>query len=703
RAAFVVFATLAGISAVQAQTPVTEGFRDFSYGSDVTGRPTGEKPESKLWWNDGSWWGSLYVPSAGRYRIHRFDVNEQRWIDTGTSLDEREKSKADVLWDAPSGKLYVASHLYQSEGAPTSASGRARLYRYTYDPGSRTYTLDPGFPVTISLGRGEALTIAKDSNDRLWITYVESTRVKINHSLSSDTQWATPFDLPVDATSITVSSDDISAIIAFGGDRVGVMWSNQVTKKVYFSIHNDDDPVTQWSAPEQVLPNGPCSSNCADDHINLKTDTLGRVFAALKTSATSSSQPLIMLAVRGAGGGWDAYTVSRQSEKHTRPIVLLDESNDRVYVVDTNEGGGSAFIKSSSMSSISFPTGHGQVFIRSALDPHIDDVTSTKQNLNEQTGLLVIACDSGTQFYLHNFLSFGGPSGFPPDPPENLEAEAVSHEQIDLSWDDASDNEDTFHIERKTTGAFEEIASVPAGTTSFSDTGLNSSTTYTYRVRARNLFGTSAPSNEDEATTLSPGPRIKNITFEDGALVNATTGVDSVTGPVTLDGSGALKGTHSALLANVGPIYLEENFEAVGEIYLSLYVQLHALPPETTRIVVLVNGSTALANIQVTTAGRLRLRLGTTTIGALSPPLTIGETYRIGIHQKAGSGSNGVIEAFLSSGDDPFGGPFASTTTSSVTAATNRLRIGPTGSNDVNLGVDDIRLDAAAMPDPSDD
>ncbi|MDZ7343373.1 MAG: hypothetical protein ONA90_02540 [candidate division KSB1 bacterium] len=72
--------------------PVTVGYRDFSYGSTPAAEITGEKPQSKLWWNDGYWWGSLWANSTERYRIHRFDVTTQSWINTGTAIDNRAHS-----------------------------------------------------------------------------------------------------------------------------------------------------------------------------------------------------------------------------------------------------------------------------------------------------------------------------------------------------------------------------------------------------------------------------------------------------------------------------------------------------------------------------------------------------------------------------------------------------------------------------------
>jgi thermitase len=79
-----------------------------------------------------------------------------------------------------------------------------------------------------------------------------------------------------------------------------------------------------------------------------------------------------------------------------------------------------------------------------------------------------------------------------PDAPSNLSATAVSSSQIALNWSDNSAGESGFKLERSRDGAsFTQIASVGAGVTSFTDTGLLASTSYTYRVRAYNSTGNS--------------------------------------------------------------------------------------------------------------------------------------------------------------------------------------------------------------------
>ena len=59
-------AVLAGLVAGSLVAPtgarsaaVAVGYRDFSYSTSITA-PTGQKPESKLWYADGTWWGALW-------------------------------------------------------------------------------------------------------------------------------------------------------------------------------------------------------------------------------------------------------------------------------------------------------------------------------------------------------------------------------------------------------------------------------------------------------------------------------------------------------------------------------------------------------------------------------------------------------------------------------------------------------------------
>ena len=94
----------------------------------------------------------------------------------------------------------------------------------------------------------------------------------------------------------------------------------------------------------------------------------------------------------------------------------------------------------------------------------------------------------------------------PINAPANLYAEPVSSSQIILTWDDNSDNEDGFKIERSNNGtSFETIVTV--STDSYSDTGLIFETDYYFRVRAYYIDSDieyfSEYSNVTNATTFS--------------------------------------------------------------------------------------------------------------------------------------------------------------------------------------------------------
>ncbi|OQY27798.1 MAG: hypothetical protein B6244_09400 [Candidatus Cloacimonetes bacterium 4572_55] len=93
--------------------------------------------------------------------------------------------------------------------------------------------------------------------------------------------------------------------------------------------------------------------------------------------------------------------------------------------------------------------------------------------------------------------------GIVPISPDNLTAAAINSGQIDLAWDDNSDNETHFRVERRDgmNSTFTQIGELDADATEFSDTTVNPDQLYCYRVYALNGAGNSGYSNMDCATT----------------------------------------------------------------------------------------------------------------------------------------------------------------------------------------------------------
>jgi chitodextrinase len=512
--------TMTALLAGAAQAAVPTTYQDSAYTSTVRASPTADKPQSKLWFQDGSWWSLMLSPSDNV--IHIFELQgDHTWRDTGTVVDSRPTSTGDALWEASSNKLYVAS---RTVGSP------AKLARFSYSPATRTYNLDAYFPVSISPGGTESITIAKDSTGKLWATFTRQSQVWVTHSTTSDRTWTPPFMPPVGDTSIT--SDDISSIVTMRG-KVGFIWSDQLSQSFRFITHVDGAPDTAdgWGALEKPL----AGTRLADDHINIKnivSDDDGRLYAAIKTSIGDvSSDPstgtLIALLVRTNAGDWSSHTFGTVADDHTRPMVLLDETNREIYVFATAPvGGGSIHYKTSPMSSISFASGRGSKFVTWP-GGILNDVTGTKQPVNAGSGIVVLASDSSAYRYYHAELGLDSPDTQAPSVPVGLSASAASPALVELTWSTSTDNVGVAGYTVYRDG----VSVGTTTTTSFSDAAAAPNTTYTYTIDAFDAAqNRSAQSTAASVTT--PSPPAPGITFHGSSFAaNATATTLSIPAP----------------------------------------------------------------------------------------------------------------------------------------------------------------------------
>src|SRR5258706_2731979 len=95
-----------------------------------------------------------------------------------------------------------------------------------------------------------------------------------------------------------------------------------------------------------------------------------------------------------------------------------------------------------------------------------------------------------------------------PAAPFALAGAAKSDTQVYLAWHDNSWDESGFRIDRQTAGGwYQTIATLAAGTTSFTDSSLAGGTQYNYRVYAFNASGNSSYSNGVLVTTNASAPQ----------------------------------------------------------------------------------------------------------------------------------------------------------------------------------------------------
>ena len=120
---------------------------------------------------------------------------------------------------------------------------------------------------------------------------------------------------------------------------------------------------------------------------------------------------------------------------------------------------------------------------------------------------------SGTGSFEATVIGALGPVEPPPPPappaaPTGLSATSTTT-TVSLSWTDSSTTEEGFTVQRcRGDGCadFTTIATLPAGTTTYSDSGLSAETAYSYRVRSFNAGGASAWSETSTRTQSEPPP-----------------------------------------------------------------------------------------------------------------------------------------------------------------------------------------------------
>jgi mucin-19 len=147
-----------------------------------------------------------------------------------------------------------------------------------------------------------------------------------------------------------------------------------------------------------------------------------------------------------------------------------------------------------------------------------------------------------------------------PTAPSTLTATPVSSSQINLSWAASTDNVAVtgYTIERcsgQDCASFAQIAAASATSTTYSDTPLSSSTSYSYRVRATDAAANlSAYSNTATAATAAPIPNAPTL-----SAISPSSGVQGASVAVTLSGTGFVAGATTLAVSGTGVVVSSVN------------------------------------------------------------------------------------------------------------------------------------------------
>ena len=375
---------------------------------------TSDKPQSKLWHNDGYWWAC--IDDLQKLSIYRLEG--ATWVQAldlqAAVVPILKGGTSDALWDGRN--LFVAAY------DPIASL----VYKLGYDAAAKTYAVLPGFPVALPMRPGsETIVLDEDSTGRLWATYEAETKIYVTYTTSADhkTWLATPL-----AVGTGVNIDDISSVVAFGGNRIGVAWSDQTAQRLCFRVHRDADPPGTWQSLEVIRS----SFGCIDDHINLKADSEGRVFMAAKYYFDA-----VYVCRRNLDGSWTVAAGASGLDCGTRPILQLDQASRRVYVFYTrwetcvSVGTHAIEERVADLDNLLFsmPT----VVIRRP-SVSLNDASGCKQVL--PAGCMAVVCEGLGRAYWAGWGSVSGIGGSdpggalppPPPAPQNLAVDVVEED-----------------------------------------------------------------------------------------------------------------------------------------------------------------------------------------------------------------------------------------------------------------------------------
>ena len=333
---------------------------------------TGEKPQSKVWTHDGKWW-CVFPNSSGTW-VWRLDGTQ--WTNV-LKLSNSTQVHADVK------VVGSVIHALLFSGASTE------LVSIEYVPASHAYQAWSGRPANapIALDPGsETATIDVDSQGRMWLATdraATTDQIVAYYSDAPYESWSGPVTV---ATGI--NGDDISVVTAFPDGKIGVLWSNQNSRRFGFRTHLDGTDPTLWTADEVPASQSALEVGLgmADDHLHVAVALDGTLYAAVKTSYDTPGYPKMAMLVRRPGGTWD--DLHGLDDTGTRGIVLLDEAAGTVTVVYTSvEGAGDILYKESPTSAISFGAS------ATLMPGPLNDAMSAKANVS---GAVVVVAGTGS-------------------------------------------------------------------------------------------------------------------------------------------------------------------------------------------------------------------------------------------------------------------------------------------------------------------
>lgn len=314
----------------------------------------------------------------------------------------------------------------------------------------------------------------------------------VGSSANSNEAFATTAALAV----VTPNAPSDLSAVAASESGIDLSWADNSTNETNFVVQRSMSPSTGFT---MIATLGVNNTSYADTGLIAGTTYYYRMYAtnsignSTNSNEANATTDTSVAPVPNAPTGLSAVAVSEANIALSWSDNSIDETN---FVLQRSLSSGTGFV--------------------TIVTLNADATSYTDSGLTASTTYYyrVYATNNAANSANSNEVSAttDAPAITIPNAPSGLSAVTVSESSISLSWSDNSLNESNFVLQRSlSSGAgFVTIATLSANVKDYADNGLSASTTYYYRVYAKNSAGNSANSNETSATTDAPAIAVPN-------------------------------------------------------------------------------------------------------------------------------------------------------------------------------------------------
>lgn len=320
-----------------------EGFEDSYIATKLTSgaaRNLEHGNASKSFYANGSWWAVL--PDGANWSIHRYEGSTPApntmggWTIASDALFSNS-NRSELAWDDANQKLYIVSY--------SASSAEPHIKQLSFDATTQKWDVD----IDVKLGGTGGVLSGSEWGNNVEISLgLDQNGVPVLTAIAAASQgekglhvaFATSADLSTWGTALVDadtkglggsngnSKADIITFTQNGVDKIGIFYSRDGTGSDddwSFAWHDTSSNTTSYGGTWNVEM--VTNSVNIDNHMSAVSD--GEFIYAL----IKDDNDAIWL-LKGHPGAWDAPYLVVDGVQHnpSRPSVVLDETNDQIYV-----------------------------------------------------------------------------------------------------------------------------------------------------------------------------------------------------------------------------------------------------------------------------------------------------------------------------------------------------------------------------------